>query len=198
MRSAPLGTPRTASCRRTQIHTHTPGSRSSTASCLAASSFHRASPIKNYQLHYPYAYHRVFGWRDQIHIVLTHIDTPKDAKRSTPTQQPPTPWSSLLRQRPRQCLTLQLTHQGWRNYQKLSCSVSTCTYLGLVARLLRASQPRVSTARRRSKNYVLRHAYAYPVESRIGPKRGFAITPGTLLPLQVKRPVTPTGEVPQS
>ena len=34
---------------------------------------------------------------------------PTDVKRSTPTQQPTIPWSSLLRQRPRQCSTLQLT-----------------------------------------------------------------------------------------
>ena len=45
-------------------------------------------------------------------------------KRSTSTQQPTIPWSSLLRQRPRQCSTLQLTQQGWGNYQELSCSLS--------------------------------------------------------------------------
>jgi len=33
----------------------------------------------------------------------------KDVKRNTPTQQPTIPWLSLLRQRPRQCSTLQLT-----------------------------------------------------------------------------------------
>jgi len=49
---------------------------------------------------------------------------PKNAKRSTPTQHPTTPWSSLLRQRPRQCSTLLLTQQGWGNYQELSCSLS--------------------------------------------------------------------------
>ena len=49
---------------------------------------------------------------------------PKDVKRSTPTQQPTIPWSSLLQQRPRQCSTLRLTPQGWGNYQELSCSLS--------------------------------------------------------------------------
>ena len=34
------------------------------------------------------------------------VALPKDVKRSTPTQQPTIPWSSLLRQRPRQCSTL--------------------------------------------------------------------------------------------
>jgi len=48
----------------------------------------------------------------------------KDVKRSTPTQQPTIPWSSLLRQRPRQCSRLQLTQQGWENYQQLFCSLS--------------------------------------------------------------------------
>ena len=48
----------------------------------------------------------------------------RDVKRSTPTQQPTIPWSSLLRQRPRQCSTLQLTQQGWGDYQELSCSLS--------------------------------------------------------------------------
>ena len=51
-----------------------------------------------------------------------HNTVPKDVKRSTPTQQPTIPWSSLLRQCPRQRLTLQLTQQGWGNYQELSCS----------------------------------------------------------------------------
>jgi len=37
---------------------------------------------------------------------------PRDVKRSTLTQQPTIPWSSLLRQRPRQRSTLQLTQQG--------------------------------------------------------------------------------------
>jgi len=55
----------------------------------------------------------------------------KHVQRSTPTQQPTIPWSSLLRQRPRQCLTLRLTQQGWENYQELSCSLSI-SYLGLV------------------------------------------------------------------
>ena len=36
----------------------------------------------------------------------------KDVERSTPTQQPTIPWSSLLRQRPWQCSTLQLTQQA--------------------------------------------------------------------------------------
>jgi len=47
--------------------------------------------------------------------ICTYIHTsspPMDVKRSTPTQQPTIPWSSLLRQRPRQCSTLQLTQQG--------------------------------------------------------------------------------------
>jgi len=48
----------------------------------------------------------------------------KDVKRSTPTQQPTIPWSSLVRQRTRQCSTLQLTQQGRANYQELSCSLS--------------------------------------------------------------------------
>ena len=52
----------------------------------------------------------------------------KDVKRSTPTQQPTIPWSSLLRQRPRQCSTLQLTQQDWENYQEISCSLSVASF----------------------------------------------------------------------
>ena len=67
----------------------------------------------------------------QANIYCTHTHTQihtqasTDVKRSVPTQQPTIPWSSLLRQRPRQCSTLQLTQQGWGNYQELSCSLST-------------------------------------------------------------------------
>jgi len=52
------------------------------------------------------------------------IYIPRVVKRSTPTQQPTLLWSSLLRQRPRQCSTLQLTQQSWGNYQELSRSLS--------------------------------------------------------------------------
>jgi len=52
----------------------------------------------------------------------------RDVKRSTPTQHPTIPWSSLLRQRTRQCSTLQLTQQGWGNYQEPSGSLSLYGY----------------------------------------------------------------------
>ena len=52
---------------------------------------------------------------------------PKDVKISTPTQHPTIPWSSLLRQRPRHCSTLQMTQQGWGNYQELFCGISPHT-----------------------------------------------------------------------
>ena len=52
----------------------------------------------------------------------------KDMNGSTPTQQSTIPWSSLLRQHPRQCSTLQLSQQGWGNYQELSCSLSIGPY----------------------------------------------------------------------
>jgi len=54
----------------------------------------------------------------------SNTGTTTDVQISTPTQQPTNPWSSLLRQRPRQCLTLQLTQQGCGKYQELSCSLS--------------------------------------------------------------------------
>jgi len=57
--------------------------------------------------------------------------SPRDVKRGTPTQQPTIPWSSLLRQRPRQCSTLQLTQQGggllcWSASLHISCGTSEC------------------------------------------------------------------------
>jgi len=60
----------------------------------------------------------------EIRFNLSSKGITRDAKRNTPTQQPTILWSSLLRQRPRQCSTLQLTQQGWGNYQELSCSLS--------------------------------------------------------------------------
>jgi len=55
---------------------------------------------------------------------LKNVQLAKDVKRSTQTQQPTIPWPSLLRQRPRQCSTLQRTQLGWGNYQELSCSLT--------------------------------------------------------------------------
>ena len=46
--------------------------------------------------------------RNRVPTRGTTKDTTKDVKRSTLTQQPTIPWSSLLRQRP----TLQLTQQS--------------------------------------------------------------------------------------
>ena len=56
---------------------------------------------------------------------------PKDVKRSTPTQQPTIPWSSLLQQSPWQCRTLQLSNrvgETTRNYHVVYRSVSYQTY----------------------------------------------------------------------
>ena len=69
---------------------------------------------------------------------------PKDVKISTPTQHPTIPWSSLLRQRPRQCLSLQLTQQGWRNYQEISSgliALSVCKPTGLIKEAIPTTCP---------------------------------------------------------
>jgi len=60
----------------------------------------------------------------EARVFVKTCGTILDVTRSTPTQQPTIPWSRLLRQRPRQCCTLQLTQQDWGNYQELSCSLS--------------------------------------------------------------------------
>ena len=70
----------------------------------------------------------------------------RDVKRSTPTQQPTIPWPSLLRQRPRQCSTLQLTQQGggllcWSASLHISCGTSDYTLIDRDVCVLDSARP---------------------------------------------------------